>query len=81
MGGKGQDRIHVSSRRSVYERCGYDCEIAGVEKSVAERAGFRHADAELFINRAGSGLSKTGHAELEKAKRLLSEKIAKTKKR
>lgn len=34
-----------------------------------------------FINRAGSGLSKTGHAELEKAKRLLSEKIAKTKKR
>jgi tRNA(adenine34) deaminase len=34
-----------------------------------------------FINRAGSGLSKTRHAELEKAKRLLSEKIAKTKKR
>jgi len=34
-----------------------------------------------FINRAGSGLSKTRRAELEKAKRLLSEKIAKTKKR
>jgi tRNA(adenine34) deaminase len=34
-----------------------------------------------FINRAGSGLSKTRHAELEKAKRLLSEKIAKAKKR
>ena len=34
-----------------------------------------------FINRAGSGLSKTRHAELEKAKRLLSDKIAKTKKR
>jgi tRNA(adenine34) deaminase len=34
-----------------------------------------------FINRAGSGLSKTRHAELEKAKRLLSEKIARAKKR
>jgi hypothetical protein len=34
-----------------------------------------------FINRAGSGLSKTRHAELEKAKRLLSEKIATAKKR
>jgi Protein of unknown function (DUF3175) len=35
----------------------------------------------FFINRAGSGLSETRHAELEKAKRLLSENIAKAKKR
>jgi hypothetical protein len=34
-----------------------------------------------FINRGGSGLSKERHAELEKAKRLLSEKIAKAKQR
>jgi tRNA(adenine34) deaminase len=33
-----------------------------------------------FINRGGKGLSKERHAELEKAKRLLSEKITKAKK-
>jgi hypothetical protein len=32
-----------------------------------------------FINRGGKGLSKERHMELEKAKRLLSEKIAKAK--
>lgn len=34
-----------------------------------------------FINRGGKGLSKERRAELEKAKRLLSEKIAKAKQR
>jgi hypothetical protein len=33
-----------------------------------------------FINRGGKGLSKERHAELERAKRLLSEKIAAAKK-
>ena len=34
-----------------------------------------------FINRGGKGLSKERRSELEKAKRLLSEKIAKAKQR
>ena len=34
-----------------------------------------------FINRGGKGLSKERRAELEKAKRLLSEKIAQAKQR
>ena len=34
-----------------------------------------------FINRGGSGLSKARHAELEKAKELLSRKIARAKER
>jgi hypothetical protein len=33
-----------------------------------------------FINRGGRGLSKTRRAELEKAKELLSEKIARARK-
>jgi tRNA(adenine34) deaminase len=33
-----------------------------------------------FINRGGRGLSKTRRAELEKAKKLLSEKIARARK-
>ena len=34
-----------------------------------------------FINRGGKGLSKERRSELEKAKRLLSERIAKAKQR
>jgi tRNA(adenine34) deaminase len=62
-------------------------DAAAIAKSLASKkvspkgpaSGMRMLN--FFINRAGSGLSKTRHAELEKAKRLLSAKIAKAKKR
>src|SRR5690348_2150097 len=74
MGGTCENGLDVSTGRSVYERCGNDCQIASLEKSIAERTRLRYADVDLLhqprrqgiIQRAPLGTGKGQAAALRK---------------
>jgi len=43
-----QNRFDSSTRWIIQQRCGHDCADAGIQKSLTERARFRHAHAHFF---------------------------------
>ena len=73
VGRRSQDRFHLSSERSLHEGRSHHRQVTGVEEGVAQRTSLRNADAYLFHDRAGRGLSPSRRRVLERAKRILSQ--------
>src|SRR5215471_18335355 len=48
MGGWSHHRLHPSAPGPIHERCSHDRRDVGLQKSLAERPGFRPAHAHLF---------------------------------
>ena len=77
MGSVGAYRINVSGEGTLYqERVDYR-EEPGVKEDVAERASLRNADAQLLHQSRRAQFAGVRKKELERAKTLLSEMIAK----
>jgi len=49
LGQECDDGLDASAARPVHKECGYDCASAGFEKSFAQRACFRDADADVLF--------------------------------
>ena len=80
MGGQSQDGLNPPARRIVHQRC-RDDRATVASKRVSPKgpsSGMRMVN--YFINRAGRGLSPTRRAQLQRAKALLSQRIASLKK-
>jgi hypothetical protein len=73
LGQECDDGLDASSTRIVHKECEYDCTGAGFEKSFAQRACFRDADADVLsesrrkrverCTAAGTGKSQRGIVE------------------
>jgi len=61
LGSHGENRVHISARRAVYQERGDHCEVFGVEKGFAQGAGIGDADAEL-LHQSGRTRAQRGEA-------------------
>jgi len=76
VGRAGEDCLHLSAEGAVHEERACNRTIPRLQESFSEGAASGMRMLTYFINRGGKGLSATRRAELEKAKKLLSKRVA-----
>ena len=72
-------RFNASSQRPVQQKRRSDCPHSGFKEGLAEGTGIRHADADLLYQSRRSQPQRDPQGGVEKAKKLLSERIANEK--